>query len=177
VLDVGALRNWFDIYADVPEEELKIIHPPYKVGLMALEAISVSGYFDAAVIQHRMIQEYLPERIMRMETRNAAGSGHPTSTLADIGLFMAYQNTLFESSSVEDAETTLMEARAQAMERTEAFRGIVRSSGVDGLLVRPEDDPHLELPMSDAYYARSTFKAGELLIASGLFTIPNVRIA
>jgi hypothetical protein len=90
---------------------------------------------------------------------------------------MAYQDARFENDAIEETETTVMDVRAQATERTDAFRGIIRSSGVDGLLVCPEDDPHFELPQADRFYAGSAFKAGELLIASGLFAATGAKIA
>jgi hypothetical protein len=177
VLDFGALLNWVDIYADVPEEELEILHPPYRVGMMALESVGVSGYFHVGTTLYRMLWEYMPDRFMRMASGGAPEHERPTSILADIGLFMAYQNALAESDAIDAAEATVVEARAEAMERTESFKGIIRSSGVDGLLLRPEDELGLGLPSPDRFYAGSAFEAGELLIASGLFAVPKVRIA
>ncbi len=177
VLDVGALHEWFDIYADIPEKELEFIHPPYRVGMMALESISVSGYFDAATTLHRLVREYLPDRIMRMGTWNITERDRSAKLMADIGLFMAYQNTLFESDAIEGTETKARDVRAQPMERKEAFKGIVRSPGGAGLLLRPEGDPHLELPVIDPFYVGSAFESGELLVASGLFAAATVKIA
>lgn len=189
VLDIGALYNWFGIYAEIPENELEFIHPPYRVGIMALESISVSGYFDAATTLHRMVREYLPGRIIRMGTRGSTERDRSATLLADIGLFTAYQGALLESDAIEITEGLMSRAQEPPLERAGGLVGITTSAdiavvgasiasiGAAGRRTQSHLPPYSNLLSRNSFCTGASLGVGGMAIASGLGFAAMVKIA